>query len=144
MNTNTLGRREFIKYGLSSSLVLLSGCSTSQKKLALRGVANSFPSEFVNSLSTGWEFFPIKDIEFKKINSYGEWIEVSEPIVMASAAGWYVGAVCKDPDCGGMIVPYNRFTEYMTQEKAQVVLDTPIDEGGFNEDFGVVEMEFGT
>jgi len=86
----------------------------------------------------------IKDIEFKKINSYGEWIEVSEPIVMASAAGWYVGAVCKDPDCGGMIVPYNRFTEYMTQEKAQVVLDTPIDEGGFNEDFGVVEMEFGT
>ena len=86
----------------------------------------------------------IKDIEFNKINSYGEWIEVSEPIVMASAAGLYVGAVCKDPDCGGMIVPYNRFTEYMTQEKAQVVLDTPIDEGGFNEDFGVVEMEFGT
>ena len=66
MNTNTLGRREFIKYGLISSLFLLSGCSTSQKKLALRGVANSFPSEFVNSLSTGWEFFPIKDIEFKK------------------------------------------------------------------------------
>ena len=66
MNTNTLGRREFIKYGLSSSLVLLSGCSTSQKKLALRGVPNSFPSEFVNSLSTGWEFFPIKNIEFKK------------------------------------------------------------------------------
>ena len=66
MNTNTLGRREFIKYGLSSSLVLLSGCSTSQKKLALRGFTNSFPSEFVNSLSTGWEFFPIKDFEFKK------------------------------------------------------------------------------
>ena len=86
----------------------------------------------------------IKDIEFKKINSYGEWIEVSEPIVMASAAGWYVGAICKDEDCGGMIVPYNRFTEYMTQEEAQKCLDTPIDEGGFNENFGVVEMEFGT
>ena len=33
----------------------------------------------------------IEDIKFEKINSYGEWIEVSEPIVMASAAGWYVG-----------------------------------------------------
>ena len=52
---------------------------------------------------------------------------------MASAAGWYVGAVCKDPDCGGMVVPYNRFTEYMTQEKAQLVLDTPMEEGGFAE-----------
>ncbi len=66
MNTYTFGRREFIKYGLISSLFLLSGCSTSQTKLALRGVSNSFPSEFVNSLSTGWEFFPIKDIELKK------------------------------------------------------------------------------
>ena len=54
----------------------------------------------------------IKEIEFNKINSYGEWIEVSEPIVMASAAGWYVGAVCKDPDCGGMIVPFDRYTDY--------------------------------
>ena len=66
MNTNTFRRREFIKYGLISSLFLLSGCSTSQKKLALRGVANDFPSEFVNSLSTGWEFLPIKDIDLKK------------------------------------------------------------------------------
>ena len=31
---------------------------------------------------------------------------------MASAAGWYVGAVCKDPDCGGMIVPFDRYTDY--------------------------------
>ncbi len=66
MTTDTFGRRQFIKYGLISSLFLLSGCSKSQKKLALRGVANSFPSEFVNSLSTGWKFFPIKDIELKK------------------------------------------------------------------------------
>ena len=76
----------------------------------------------------------IKDIEFKKINSYGEWIEVSEPIVMASAAGWYVGAVCKDPDCGGMIAPYNRFTEYFaTPEEVQNIIDTPIEQGGFYE-----------
>ena len=75
----------------------------------------------------------IKEIEFNDTNVYGTYMPVSEPIVMASAAGWYVGAVCKDPDCGGMVVPYNRFTEYMTQEKAQLVLDTPMEEGGFAE-----------
>ncbi len=66
MHTDLFGRREFIKYGLISSLFFLSGCSTSQKKLALRGVPKSFPREFVNSLSTDWEFLPIKDIELKK------------------------------------------------------------------------------
>ena len=70
-----------------------------------------------------------KKIEEIKFDNDG----VSEPIAMASAAGWYVGAICKDEDCGGMIVPYNRFTEYMTQEKAQVVLDTPMEQGGFAE-----------
>ena len=70
----------------------------------------------------------IEDINFEKINSYGEMIEVSEPIVMASAAGWYVGAICKED---GFVQPYDRYTEYMTQEKAQVVLDTPEEEGGF-------------
>ena len=86
----------------------------------------------------------IKDINFEKINSYGEMIEVSEPIVMASAAGWYVGAICKDEECGGMIVPsYDRFTEYMTQESAQKCLETPMEEGGFNEDYGTVQREFG-
>ena len=70
----------------------------------------------------------IEDINFEKINSYGEMIEVSEPIVMASAAGWYVGAICKED---GFIQPYDRYTEYMTQEKAQVVLDTPEEDGGF-------------
>ena len=74
----------------------------------------------------------IKDIKFATVEmGYKTTMEVSEPIVMASAAGWYVGAICKDEDCGGMIVPYNRFTEYMTQEKAQVVLDTPMEQGGF-------------
>ena len=70
----------------------------------------------------------IENINFEKINSYGEMIEVSEPIVMASAAGWYVGAICKED---GFIQPYDRYTEYMTKEKAQVVLDTPEEEGGF-------------
>jgi len=66
MNADTYGRREFIKYGLISSLFILAGCSISKKKYALRGVSNSFPSEFINSLSMNWEFLPIKDIELKK------------------------------------------------------------------------------
>ena len=70
----------------------------------------------------------IKDIEFNDTNVYGTWMPVSEPIVMASAAGWYVGAICKED---GFIQPYDRYTEYMTKEQAQVVLDTPEEEGGF-------------
>ena len=74
----------------------------------------------------------IEDIKFEKINSYGEWIEVSEQIVMASAAGWYVGKVCRDYyEGGGFVQPYDRFTEYMTQESAQKCLDTSIKQGGF-------------
>ena len=65
----------------------------------------------------------IKDIEFKNTNVWGTEMPVSEPIVMASAAGWYVGAICKDPDCDGMIVPFDRYTDYMTQENAQKCLD---------------------
>ena len=73
----------------------------------------------------------IKDIKFSYQSVYGETMKVSEPIVMASAAGWYVGAICKDPDCDGMIVPFDRYTEYMTQESAQKCLDTSIKQGGF-------------
>ena len=73
----------------------------------------------------------IKEIKFNDTNVFGTEMPVSEPIVMASAAGWYVGAICKDEECDGMIVPYDRYTEYMTKEQAQVVLDTPEEEGGF-------------
>ena len=42
----------------------------------------------------------------------------------ASAAGWYVGAICKDPDCDGMIVPFDRYTDYYdTRECCKSVLD---------------------
>ena len=82
----------------------------------------------------------IKEIKFNDTNVFGTEMPVSEPIVMASAAGWYVGKICKED---GFVQPYDRYTEYMTQEQAQVCLDTPIDEGGFNEDIGVVEKEFG-
>ena len=69
METSKFGRRDFIKYGFISSFFLLSGCSTSRNKLALRGFPNTFPTEFINCLSTAWEFFPIKDIEFQQ-NTY--------------------------------------------------------------------------
>jgi len=70
----------------------------------------------------------IKDIEFNKINSYGEWIEVSEPIVMASAAGWYVGSI---DNSEGFIQPYDRYTDYMTKESAVaevMIMKEPISE----------------
>ncbi len=86
MKTDTFGRREFIKYGLISSLFLLSGCSTSQKKLALRGVPNTFPSEFVNSLSTGWGFSPIKDIELEKFSYKSIFQEKTDLLVLND--GW--------------------------------------------------------
>ena len=52
---------------------------------------------------------------------FGEEMEVSENIVMASAAGWYVGAICKE---GGFIQPYDRYTDYFaTPEEAAKVLE---------------------
>ena len=72
MQISCLGRRDFIKYSLMTSLFILSGCSTSKQKLALRGVSNTFPNEFINCLSSSWEFLPIKDqIESFYVDSYG-------------------------------------------------------------------------
>lgn len=49
--------------------------------------------------------------------------EVSEEIIMASAAGWYLGSVqlidmpriCS----GGVLAPYARHTDYMSKEQAE-------------------------
>jgi len=66
----------------------------------------------------------IEDIKFTTQDVYGEEMEVSEEIVMASAAGWYVGAICKDPDLDGMITPFDRYTHYVaTPEEAQKLLE---------------------
>jgi len=86
MNLDTVGRRDFLKYGLISSLFLLSGCSRSQKKFVLRGVPNSFPSELINSLSTSWEFSPIKDIELRKFPYYSSLQEKTDLLVLND--GW--------------------------------------------------------
>jgi|TARA_B110000483_G_scaffold178237_2_gene210802 hypothetical protein len=56
----------------------------------------------------------IKDIQFDNDG-------VSEAIVMASAAGWYVGKI---DNSEGFIQPYNRYSEYFaTPEEAQQELD---------------------
>ena len=52
---------------------------------------------------------------------------------MASAAGWYVGQICEDPDLDNMIEPYSRHTTYFEkQEEAQKKLDKY---GGGNPDY---------
>ncbi len=86
MKINKFGRREFIKYGLISSLYLLSGCSKSKEKLALRGISSCFPSEFLNSLSTDWEFLPIKQIESKSISYNATFQEKTDLLVLND--GW--------------------------------------------------------
>ena len=86
MNTDNFGRRDFIQYGLISSLFLLSGCSTSQRKLVLRGVPNSFPSQFLKSLSTDWDFLPIKDIELKNFSFNSSLQEKTDLLVLND--GW--------------------------------------------------------
>ena len=63
----------------------------------------------------------IEDIKFTPMTVFGEEMEVSEDIVMASAAGWYVGAICKED---GFIQPYDRYTDYYaTPEEAAKVLE---------------------
>ena len=62
----------------------------------------------------------VQNITFNKQDVFGTVVEVSEPIVMASAAGWYVGAVCKG-EYG--IEPFDRYSEYHeTSELAQKIL----------------------
>tara|TARA_R100000664_G_scaffold13013_4_gene20921 strand:- start:2043 stop:2291 length:249 start_codon:yes stop_codon:yes gene_type:complete len=63
----------------------------------------------------------IKDIIFNN--------GISEPVVMRSAGGWYIGRVYNedhfygvDPE-DGFITPYDRLTEYMSKEDAIAFLD---------------------
>ena len=82
MQINNLGRRDFIKYGLLSSFFLLSGCSNSQQKLALRGISNTFPSESINSLSKAWKFFPLKDIDLQKNPYHSAFQEKTDLLIL--------------------------------------------------------------
>ncbi len=86
MQTNNLRRRDFLRYGLISSFFILAGCSISKEKLALRGDPNSFPSEFINSLSTAWEFVPMQDIGLQKSPYNSDLIEKTDLLVLND--GW--------------------------------------------------------
>tara|TARA_R110000751_G_scaffold33760_7_gene83941 strand:- start:1997 stop:2287 length:291 start_codon:yes stop_codon:yes gene_type:complete len=66
----------------------------------------------------------MEEIKWQTVGHLG--LKVSESIVMQSAAGWYVGAICIDPDCDGLIEPYDRFTHYVaTPEEAERMLPEP-------------------
>ena len=54
----------------------------------------------------------IKDIIFNN--------NISEPVVMRSAGGWYIGRVYNED---GFIAPYDRLTEYMSKEDAIALLN---------------------
>ena len=54
----------------------------------------------------------IKDIVFTN--------NISEPVVMRSAAGWYIGKVYNED---GFVMPYDRLTEYMSKEDAIAFLE---------------------
>ena len=53
-----------------------------------------------------------------------DWVVLEEsliwsgPLVMASAAGWYVGQVCRECDYPDFLQPYDRLTEYMSERDA--------------------------
>ena len=49
----------------------------------------------------------IKDIVFTN--------NISEPIVMRSSAGWYIGTIYNDD---GLIMPNERLTSYMSKDNA--------------------------
>ena len=62
-------------------------------------------------------FRSLKDIAFKN--------NVSEPIVMRSNAGWYIGTIYNDD---GLIMPNQRLTGYMSKDDAIAYLGCPYDE----------------
>ena len=44
--------------------------------------------------------------------------EISEEIIMASAAGWYLGTIQRDLE-DGYLMPYSRDTDYMSKQMAE-------------------------
>lgn len=59
-------------------------------------------------------------VEAKASNEIADF--VTKPLVMASAAGWYVGAVCwsREADYPDdlLLQPWDRYTDYMTEKAA--------------------------
>ena len=66
-------------------------------------------------MQTSTKHAPTKAIVEALLENKGS--EASFPIVMASAAGWYVGQVYVDNDFQ-FLGPYDRLTEYMSEDDA--------------------------
>ena len=65
------------------------------------------------------------DIQWEEteMHNNGTKLLISEPLAMASAAGWYIGQLCKEDD---FPMPFDRFTEYMSKEDALKLLKEDI------------------
>jgi hypothetical protein len=62
----------------------------------------------------------------EQIESLGDTIVLSTLSVMESAAGWYLGRLCKTVggEHDGLIEPHDRLTGYMSYEQATKQLQT--------------------
>ena len=58
-------------------------------------------------------------IQWTEEDVFGTKMKVSEPLAMASAAGWYVGQICEEND---FLQPFDRLTDYMSKEDALKLL----------------------
>jgi len=55
-------------------------------------------------------------VEFTKVYEYeNEKLEIGHLCVLGSAAGYYIGRLCRDED--GLIFPYSRESKYFRDEK---------------------------
>ena len=62
----------------------------------------------------------LKNFDDIQFNDVGDNLFVSEELVMASNAGWYIGAICKED---GFYEPYDRYSDYFaTSEEAESYL----------------------
>ena len=62
-------------------------------------------------------------IQWTEEDVFGTKMKVSEPLAMASAAGWYVGQICEEND---FLQPFDRLTDYMSKEDALKLLKEDI------------------
>ena len=61
-------------------------------------------------------------LEIKRMEGIHTDETVSDPVVMASAAGWYVGQVYRDAEMG-FLGPWSRNTDYMSEEDAIITYE---------------------
>ena len=92
-------------------------------------------------------FKDIKDIKFTLVKEregvLEDIVSISEPIAMASNAGWYVGRICQvdygiygyetdDPE-QIQLEPFDRITEYFSTPEQAVEELEYVSEGGYDE-----------